>query len=125
MNDHMESPTDPTRTRCGRDVNHVPNYVFDYGDDAATCKTCRHLYAKDLAEAKQKLKELILDVKWDGLKDVTETKPGLPRRYYKCARTDCGVAGCECSSLDPEPPEFCVYDNDEAHWDEIKRGDDQ
>jgi hypothetical protein len=24
----------------------------------------------------------------------------------------------------PKPPEFCVYDNDEAHWDEIKRGDE-
>ena len=103
MIDHMVSPTDPTHTRCGRDVDYTKSCILAYGDDGATCKTCQRLYAKDMAEA----------------------KPGLPRRYYKCARTDCGVAGCECSSLDPEPPEFCVYDNDEAHWDEIKRGDDQ
>ena len=108
MSDHMESPTDPTRTRCGRDVNHVPDYVWGYGAIEAYCKTCRRLYAKDQINLLK-----------------SKAKPGLPRKYYKCARTDCGVAGCECSSLDPEPPEFCIYDNDEAHWDEIKGGDDK
>ena len=101
--DHMESHKGSGRTRCGQKVNSTPGYVFEYGSRKTTCKTCIRLHAADLFN----------------------TPPDLPRKYYKCARTDCGIAGCECSSLDPEPPEFCIYDNDEAHWDEIKRGDDK
>ena len=111
--DHMESQDicgvkGVDRTRCGQKVNSTPGYVFEYGSPKTTCKACLRLHAKDQMNLSK-----------------SKGKPGLPRRYYKCARTDCGVAGCECSSLDPDPPEFCVYDNDEAHWDEIKRSDDQ
>ena len=101
--DHMESPTNPKRTRCGQDMNSTPGYVFEYGSPQTTCKACKRLHAADL------------------LKNT----PSHPRKHYKCTRTDCGRAGCESSSLNPEPPEFCIYDCDEAYWVEAKGGDSQ
>ena len=106
--DHMESldicgVKGVDRTRCGQKINSTPGYVFEYGSQKCTCKACNRLYAADLLK----------------------TAPAPSRKHYKCARTDCGRPGCESSSLELDPPEFCIYDFDEAYWVEVKGGVDQ
>ena len=100
--DHMESHKGSGRTRCGQKVNSTPGYVFEYGSPKTTCKTCNRLHAADLLK----------------------TTPDLTRKHYVCTRTDCGIGACESSSVRLDPPEFCIYDFDEACWVEV-RGDDQ
>lgn len=90
--DHMEGPTPPSyRTRCGQKVNSTPGYVYEYGSPNTTCKTCNRLYAADRAKNSKRIE-------------------------YKCLRTDCGRSGCTSSSINNDPPEFCIYDFDEAYW---------
>ena len=99
MSDHMESPTNPARSRCGRNVNSLPGLILRYGSINTTCKTCQRLYDQDMA------------------KNETYT--------HKCTRSDCGLGPCFVSVTTPQSPEFCVYDFDEAHWDKVKDGDDK
>lgn len=58
--------------------------------------------------------------------DMAKEKEICKSSYsYKCTRSDCGLGPCFASVTTLRPPEFCVYDFDEAHWDEVKGGDDQ
>ena len=98
----MDSPSNSSRTRCGQPIGEPKKariYSWPYGSDKTTCKTCNRLHAADLVKNSKRIE-------------------------YKCIRTDCGGSGCTSSSINNDPPEFCIYDFDEAYWVEVKGGDD-
>ena len=65
MSDHMESPTDPTRTRCNQSIDrlHGPRICsWKYGSPKTTCESCLRLYAKDLSDSAKDLSDNAKDL---------------------------------------------------------------